>query len=189
MQLYEQRGRVDEIRKYIMQIDNSWAHRAGGGNFGIVTGFLFDRLPTAPFEVANAHFSFDWSSMTEDRFVALLLAFGDYMAQRGCERDTWGLFTGLGLSHISSGRIGLGLQFCNLDGRCDDSSPWTSSLTGLRADPVERWRHTSMLAPRTGGTPAAYWPDMKTMVAVASRRRLAIAGAGTADARLTNRLT
>ena len=55
----------------------------GGGNFGIVTGFLFDRLPAAPFEVANAHFSFDWPSMTEDKFTALLLAFGDYMAQAG----------------------------------------------------------------------------------------------------------
>src|ERR1700722_18596882 len=36
---------------------------AGGGNFGVVTGFLFDKLPAAPFEVANAHLSFDWRSM------------------------------------------------------------------------------------------------------------------------------
>ncbi len=52
----------------------------GGGNFGVVTGFLFDRLPVAPFEVANAHLSFDWPSMTEDNFTAILLAFGDYWA-------------------------------------------------------------------------------------------------------------
>ena len=111
----------------------------GGGNFGIVTGFLFDRLPAAPFEVANAHLSFDWPSMTEDRFVALLLAYGGYMAQRGCERDTWGLFTGLGLTHISSGRIGLGLQFCNPDGRCDDLKPLDEFLDRFEEfDPVER---------------------------------------------------
>jgi FAD/FMN-containing dehydrogenase len=92
----------------------------GGGNFGIVTGFLFDRLPAAPFEVANAHLSFDWHGMTEEKFTALVMAYGDYWATRGCDPDTWGLFTGLGLTHISSGRIGLSLQFCNPDGRCDD---------------------------------------------------------------------
>ena len=57
----------------------------GGGNFGVVTGFLFDRLPVAPFEVANAHLSFDWPTMTEDNFTAILLAFGDYWAKRGCD--------------------------------------------------------------------------------------------------------
>jgi FAD/FMN-containing dehydrogenase len=96
---------------------------AGGGNFGIVTGFLFDRLPAAPVEVANAHLSFDWPSMTEDKFTAILQAFGDYCATRGCEPDTWGMFAALGLSHISSGRMGLSLQFCNPDGRCDDLKP------------------------------------------------------------------
>jgi FAD binding domain/Berberine and berberine like len=95
----------------------------GGGNFGVVTGFLFDRLPTAPFEVVNAHISFDWRGMTEDNFVGIVQAFGDYFAKRGCQSDTWGLFAGLGLTHASSGRMGLSLQFCNPDGRCDDLKP------------------------------------------------------------------
>jgi FAD/FMN-containing dehydrogenase len=95
----------------------------GGGNFGIVTGFLFDHLPVAPVEVANAHLSFDWHSMTEDKFTALLLTFGDYCATRGCEHEEWGLYTALGLTHISSGHIGVSLQFCNPDGRCDDLKP------------------------------------------------------------------
>ena len=56
-------------------------------------------------------------------FTAILLAFGDYCATRGCEHDTWGMFTAIGLTHISSGRIGLSLQFCNPDGRCDDLKP------------------------------------------------------------------
>src|SRR5580693_2358094 len=41
----------------------------GGGNFGVVTGFLFDHLPMAPFELVNAHLSFDWAAMTEDNFT------------------------------------------------------------------------------------------------------------------------
>jgi len=96
---------------------------AGGGNFGVVTGFLFDRLPAAPFEIVNAHLSFDWATMTEDNFTAILQAFGDYCAHRGCAPDTWGMFAALGLTHASSNRIGLSLQFCNPDGRCDDLKP------------------------------------------------------------------
>jgi FAD/FMN-containing dehydrogenase len=95
----------------------------GGGNFGVVTGFLFDRMPQAPFEVVNAHLAFDWASMTEDKFVGIVQAFGDYMATRGTEKDTWGLFAAIGLTHRSSGRIGLSLQFCNPDGRCNDLTP------------------------------------------------------------------
>jgi hypothetical protein len=100
----------------------------GGGNFGVVTGFLFDRLPVAPFEVTNAHLSFDWTTMTEDNFTAIVMAFGDYWAKRGREPETWGLFAALGLTHASSRRFGLSLQFCNPDGRCDDFKPMEEFL-------------------------------------------------------------
>ena len=56
----------------------------------MITGFLFDKLPVAPSEVVNAHLSFDWATMTEDNFAAILMAFGDYWAKRGSEPDTWG---------------------------------------------------------------------------------------------------
>ncbi len=95
----------------------------GGGNFGVITGFLFDRLPPAPVEVVNAHLSWDWSTMTEDNFAAILMAFGDYFAKRGTEPDTWGMFAALGLSHASSRRLNVSLQFCNPDGHCDDLKP------------------------------------------------------------------
>jgi hypothetical protein len=111
----------------------------GGGNFGIVTGFLFDHLPAAPVEVANAHLSFNWADMTEDKFTAIVQAFGDYFATRGCEPDTWGMFAAMGLTHISSGRIGLSLQFCNPDGQCDDLQPLEEFLDRFKDfDPVER---------------------------------------------------
>jgi len=92
----------------------------GGGNFGVITGFLFDRLPAAPYEVANVYLSFDWATMNEDTFTAILTTFGNYFAHRGHDPETWGLFAILELTHASSGRFGISVQFCNPDGRCDD---------------------------------------------------------------------
>ena len=95
---------------------------AGGGNFGIITGFLFDKLPTAPKEVVEAGIGFDWASMTESRFVDIVSTFGHYWETRGKDADTWGLFGMMGLSHASSGGMGISLQFCNPDGTCNDLS-------------------------------------------------------------------
>ncbi len=94
----------------------------GGGNFGVITGFLFDRLPKPPKEVISGGVSFDWADMTEARFVEILMNFGDYWATRGKDPDTWGLFSVLGLSHASSGQFHVSLQFCNPDGTCSDLS-------------------------------------------------------------------
>ncbi|HXE14062.1 MAG TPA: BBE domain-containing protein [Bryobacteraceae bacterium] len=95
---------------------------AGGGNFGIITGFLFDKLPKAPNEVVRAGVSFDWATMTEERFVNILTKYGHYWETRGKDPETWGLFAMLGLSHKSGRRFGLSLQFCNPDGTCRDLS-------------------------------------------------------------------
>ncbi len=101
---------------------------AGGGNFGIATGFLFDKLPPAPQEVVNAGVSFDWATMTEDRFIEIVTTFGHYWETRGKDPDTWGLFAAIGLTHISSGGFGVSLQFCNPDGYCRDLSVVTEFL-------------------------------------------------------------
>jgi len=93
---------------------------AGGGNFGLITGFLFDKLPPAPTEVINAGVSFAWAEMTEDRFVSIILKYGNYWETRGKDPDTWGLFSVLNLSHSSSREFGVSLQFCNPDGTCND---------------------------------------------------------------------
>jgi hypothetical protein len=95
---------------------------AGGGNFGVITAFYFDKLPQAPKEVVEAGLSFDWTTMTEDRFVTILTTYGHYWETRGKDRDTHGLFSILDVSHSSSKRFGLSLQFCNPDGTCDDLS-------------------------------------------------------------------
>lgn len=95
---------------------------AGGGMFGIITGFHFDQLPPAPQEVVMASLSFDWATMTEDRFVTILMTFGEYWETRGKDPDTWGLFSIMALSHQSNGSFGLSLQFCNPDGTCRDLS-------------------------------------------------------------------
>jgi FAD/FMN-containing dehydrogenase len=95
---------------------------AGGGNFGVITGFLFDKLPLAPKELVTAGVSFDWATMTEDRFIQIVTTFGNYWETRGKHPDTWGLFAGMGLTHVSSGGFGFSLQFCNPDGYCNDVS-------------------------------------------------------------------
>ncbi len=92
----------------------------GGGNFGIITGYLFDKLPHPPAEIVSGGVSFDWATMTEERLVDILLTYGDYWATRGKDPDNWGLFTVLDLTHSSSGRFHLSLQFCNPDGTCQD---------------------------------------------------------------------
>lgn len=95
---------------------------AGGGNFGVITQYLFETLPKAPQEVVSGGVSFDWASMSESRFVDIVLTFGDYWATRGKDEDTWGLFSVLDLEHASGGDFGISIQFCNPDGTCRDLS-------------------------------------------------------------------
>lgn len=110
---------------------------AGGGSFGVITGFHFDKLPPAPKEVANAHISFDWATMTEEKFVTILTTFGHYWETRGKDQDTWGLFSIMGLSHASVPRFGISAQFCNPDGTCEDLSVLNEFLDQFHpCDPI-----------------------------------------------------
>jgi FAD/FMN-containing dehydrogenase len=95
---------------------------AGGGNFGIITGFYFDRLPPAPREVASASLYFAWKDMTKERFVRLLTTYGDYWEGRGRDPDTWGLFTLLEVTPQSTGHLAIHAQFCDPDGTVADLS-------------------------------------------------------------------
>ena len=93
---------------------------AGGGNFGIITNYFFSDLPTAPQEVMAASIAFAWADMTPERFAGILSTYGNYWETRGRDKDTWGLFSVMGLTHSSSGHFGVSVQFCNPDGTCSD---------------------------------------------------------------------
>jgi FAD/FMN-containing dehydrogenase len=96
---------------------------AGGGSFGIVTAFRFASLPKAPLEVAEAMLEFPFDSMSEEQFVALMTAYGDYWETRGRDPDTWGLFAVFEVGARSRDRpLGLYVQFCQPDGTAKDLS-------------------------------------------------------------------
>lgn len=121
---------------------------AGGGNFGVITGYTFDALPQAPQEVVQAYLSFDWADMTQKRFAAILQTFGEYWETRGKDPDTWGMFSGLELSHQAAGRIGISTQFCNPDGTCRDLSVLNEFLDRFQTcKPISGTHTTSPLAP------------------------------------------
>jgi hypothetical protein len=127
---------------------------AGGGNFGIVTSFLFDQLPDAPREVMTGGLYFDWATMTKDRFADILLTYGEYWNTRGKDPETWGLFAILDVSHSSSGGFGLNFQFCNPDGSCGNLEVLNEFLDRFhpchpKAGVVERQGERGMRAPMT----------------------------------------
>jgi FAD/FMN-containing dehydrogenase len=95
---------------------------AGGGNFGVITSYQFDKLPAAPVEVMQAHVQFRWADLTEESFIRIMKTYGEYWETRGRDPDTWGMFAVMSLSHRSNTGFGMGVQFCNPDGTCSDLS-------------------------------------------------------------------
>ncbi len=94
---------------------------AGGGSFGVITAFRFASLPKAPVEVAEARLEFPYDSLSEERFAALMKAYGDYWETRGCDPDTWGLFAVLDVGARGRDRDpGIYAQFCQPDGTAND---------------------------------------------------------------------
>ena len=92
----------------------------GGGNFGVITSYVFETLPKAPLEVIEANMQFRWADMTEERFAQILMTYGEYFETRGQAPETWGLYGVLVPRHASGERFGMSVQFCNPDGTCND---------------------------------------------------------------------
>jgi hypothetical protein len=94
---------------------------AGGGNFGIITNFYFDKLPSSPTQVAEETLDFPWASLTQERFDKLLSIYGNFWNTRGRDPQTWGLSSvmTIGRRHPDSS-INIAIQYCNADGNAND---------------------------------------------------------------------
>jgi hypothetical protein len=103
------RGKV--VVRHVDKNDDPDLFRAlrggSGSNFGLITGFTFNELPTAPFDVVHANISFDWDGMTQDRFVRILTTFGEYWEKNDQNKETKGLYAMLELRSKFSGRFGI----------------------------------------------------------------------------------
>jgi FAD/FMN-containing dehydrogenase len=90
-----------------------WGHQGGGGgNFGIVTRFWFKDLPAAPAEAHTLELSWDWKDLERADLRRLVQAFGGFFAANsGVDSPYRGLDSSIGLTHRSSGGIGLGARY------------------------------------------------------------------------------
>ncbi len=93
-----------------------------GSNFGLITGFTFDELPPMPSEILQAGISFDWNTMTPEKFVAIVTTYGKYWEEHDQNKETWGMFGYMGLNNKSMGRFGITAHFTNPDGTANDAS-------------------------------------------------------------------
>ena len=122
----EANGRV--IKRHVNRHQDADLFRAlrgsGGANYGVITNFYFDRLPTAPRTLSTAGVSFPWHSMTEEKFITIARTYGEYFETRGKDPETWPMFTFMGLTHRDpDGRIGISATWHDMDGMNDLSIP------------------------------------------------------------------
>ena len=96
---------------------------AGGGNFGVITGYGFDKLPSAPSEVAGAGISFDWSDHDRSTLRRDPHHLRELLGDRAASKKTLGAcFPCSGYRLKRPAGFGISLQFCNPDGTCSDLS-------------------------------------------------------------------
>src|SRR6185369_6734387 len=86
-----------------------WASQGGGGgNFGIITRYLFRELPQAPSDAWIANFAWNWSAMTEEQFATLVRRYGEFMQQNSAPGSPFdGLFALLHLTNVAAKQITL----------------------------------------------------------------------------------
>ncbi|HBW18188.1 MAG TPA: hypothetical protein DEH11_03865 [Actinobacteria bacterium] len=103
--------------------DLLWGHTGGGGgNFGVITRYGFERLPRPPEDVWLSVVAWDWDSMSEPRFRRLLGNYGRFMAAHSHPGSPYSrLFSLLKLTHRSAGQIVLVTQVSGADGSLLDS--------------------------------------------------------------------
>jgi FAD/FMN-containing dehydrogenase len=89
-----------------------WAHTGGGGgNFGIVTAYYFDKLPSPPEYVRVATTTWPWSAVSADDFARLLRNYGGFLEANSSPASPYrGLFALLHANHQSAGKFSLTAQ-------------------------------------------------------------------------------
>ena len=101
--------------------DLFWAHTGGGGgNFGIITRYLFRDLPKAPSEAWLASLSWEWSDLLqhEDQFRQILTNYGRFFAENsGVGSPFSSLFALLHLTQKSTEQVTLTVQNAGSDRR------------------------------------------------------------------------
>ena len=101
------------------ELDLWWAHTGGGGgNFGIITRYLFRDLPVAPSEVGVAQVAWDWSKLksSPDAFHQLLRNYGTFFEEHS-EPDSRfsSLFALLHLTRFAADHVSLTVQTTDSD--------------------------------------------------------------------------
>jgi len=94
-----------------------WGHLGGGGgNFGIVTKYLFCDPPRAPGEAHLLNLAWNWSDLDIESFAGLVGNYGEFLAANSEPASPFaGLFALLHLSQQSATQIGLTVQYVGDD--------------------------------------------------------------------------
>ncbi|PMV23815.1 MULTISPECIES: BBE domain-containing protein [unclassified Pseudomonas] len=104
---------------------------AGGGQFGIITSYYFERLPQAPKEVLWLVLEWDWSLLTKPALDRLLAAYQGWFARNQANPDTWGLATKLEMRHQNTGNVTMDVHYVDKQGELNDQAPFEDFVSSM----------------------------------------------------------
>ena len=111
--------RVTADSKFEREQNLLWAHQGGGGgNFGIITRYLFKTLPQAPSEAWLASLSWEWSELEDNpnEFFQLLTNYGQFFEKHsGVGSPYSSLFALFHLTRKAAGQVTLTVQNAGSD--------------------------------------------------------------------------